>query len=99
LVGDAAYFKDPITAHGISDALRDAELLAQAVARGTEEALQEYESCRDALSTGLLEVTDRIASFEWNQAELKMLHHTLSDEMKNEVTALISLYEGAVEHR
>jgi flavin-dependent dehydrogenase len=31
LVGDAAYFKDPITAHGISDALRDAELLALAV--------------------------------------------------------------------
>ena len=31
LVGDAAYFKDPITAHGITDALRDAELLARAV--------------------------------------------------------------------
>ena len=31
LVGDAGYFKDPITAHGITDALRDAELLARAV--------------------------------------------------------------------
>ena len=31
LVGDAAYYKDPITAHGITDALRDAELLARAV--------------------------------------------------------------------
>ncbi len=30
LVGDAGYFKDPVTAHGISDALRDAELLARA---------------------------------------------------------------------
>ena len=30
LVGDAGYFKDPITAHGITDALRDAELLAGA---------------------------------------------------------------------
>ena len=28
LVGDAGYFKDPITTHGITDALRDAELLA-----------------------------------------------------------------------
>jgi flavin-dependent dehydrogenase len=28
LVGDAGYFKDPTTAHGITDALRDAELLA-----------------------------------------------------------------------
>ncbi len=31
LVGDAAHFKDPITAHGITDALRDAELLAGAI--------------------------------------------------------------------
>ena len=34
LVGDAECFKDPITAHGMSDALRDAELLAQAVVGG-----------------------------------------------------------------
>ncbi|MCA9671826.1 MAG: NAD(P)/FAD-dependent oxidoreductase, partial [Myxococcales bacterium] len=34
LVGDAGYFRDPITAQGISDALRDAELLARAIARG-----------------------------------------------------------------
>ena len=31
LVGDAGYFKDPITSHGITDALRDAELLARAI--------------------------------------------------------------------
>ena len=31
LVGDAGYFKDPITAHGLTDALRDAELLARAI--------------------------------------------------------------------
>ena len=35
LVGDAGYFKDPITAHGLTDALRDAELLATAVLAGT----------------------------------------------------------------
>ena len=29
LVGDSAYFKDPLTAHGITDALRDSELLAR----------------------------------------------------------------------
>ena len=34
LVGDAGYFKDPITVHGITDALRDAELLANAVLDG-----------------------------------------------------------------
>ena len=31
LVGDAGYFKDPITTHGMTDALRDAELLADAI--------------------------------------------------------------------
>ena len=31
LVGDAGYFKDPLTAHGITDALRDAEFLATAI--------------------------------------------------------------------
>ena len=33
LVGDAGSFKDPLTAHGITDALRDAELLARAARR------------------------------------------------------------------
>ena len=32
LVGDAGYHRDPITGHGISDAFRDAELLADAAA-------------------------------------------------------------------
>ena len=31
LVGDAGYWKDPISAHGLTDALRDAELLARAI--------------------------------------------------------------------
>ena len=31
LVGDAGYFKDPLTAHGITDALRDADLLSRAI--------------------------------------------------------------------
>ena len=31
LVGDAGSWKDPISAHGLTDALRDAELLAQAI--------------------------------------------------------------------
>jgi flavin-dependent dehydrogenase len=39
LVGDAGYFKDPITAHGMTDALRDAELLARGVVHGTDRAL------------------------------------------------------------
>ncbi len=97
LVGDAAYFKDPITAHGISDALRDAELLARAVEQGGEEALAGYEAARDGLSTRLFDVTDRIASIHWDNAELKGLHQSLSDEMKREVSALVALGEPQAE--
>ena len=94
LVGDSAYFKDPITAHGISDALRDAEVLAGAVAKGTDAAMAEYEDVRDELSTGLFAVTDRIASCECPLGELKALHQALSDEMKREVAALGERHAG-----
>jgi flavin-dependent dehydrogenase len=88
LVGDAGSFKDPITAHGISDALRDAELLSRAVLRFDEAALADYEAERDALSEGLFDLTDRIASFAWDAREVKELHRALSDEMKREVEAI-----------
>jgi flavin-dependent dehydrogenase len=82
LVGDAGFFRDPLTAHGISDALRDAELLARAILLGTDEAVRSYETSRNAVSRGLMEVTDSIASLAWSMDEVKALHHRLSDEMK-----------------
>ena len=91
LVGDSGYFKDPITAHGLSDALRDAELVADAVVRG-EPALAEYETCRNALSAELFEATEAIASFGWDNAGLKALHRRLSDAMKHEVRALVARF-------
>lgn len=83
LVGDASYFKDPGTAHGISDALRDAEILARAIAQNPGE-LRRYQGERDSLCQPLLEVTDAIASFAWNYAELKTMHRRLSQEMNRE---------------
>lgn len=91
LVGDAGYFKDPITAHGITDALRDAELLARAVKRGSDEALAEYQSTRDELSWKLFDITDTIAGFEWDLDSLKPLHLELSKSMNGEVEALLGL--------
>jgi 2-polyprenyl-6-methoxyphenol hydroxylase-like FAD-dependent oxidoreductase len=91
LVGDAGYFKDPLTAHGITDALRDAEMLAHAIVAGVgggwtlDDALLAYEEDRDRLSRGLLEVTSSIASLRWSTDEVKSLHRTLSREMKAEV--------------
>ena len=91
LVGDAGYFKDPITAHGISDALRDAELLARAVVRGTDEALVEYQATRDDLSMDLFEITDAIAAFDLDMESLKRIHLDLSKAMNREVEALLGL--------
>jgi flavin-dependent dehydrogenase len=53
LVGDAGYFKDPITAHGITDALIDAEHLARAIVLGTDTALEAYEAGRNQRAAGL----------------------------------------------
>jgi menaquinone-9 beta-reductase len=84
LVGDASYFKDPLTAHGITDALRDAEWLARAVLQGTDAALRQYELERNTLVDGLFEVTDAIASFDWDLPAVQQLHRSLSDEMARE---------------
>jgi 2-polyprenyl-6-methoxyphenol hydroxylase-like FAD-dependent oxidoreductase len=85
LVGDAGYFKDPLTAHGITDALLGAELLARAVALDSREALAEYQSVRDRLARGMMDVTDRIASLAWTLEEVERFHLELSREMNAEV--------------
>ena len=66
LVGDAGYWKDPISAHGLTDALRDAELLARAVISAgdgcvaLDAALRGYQETRDRLSFRLFDVTDAL---------------------------------------
>ena len=94
LVGDAGYFKDPLTAHGITDALRDAEILARAVLAGSDSRLLEYQNQRDALSRKLLLVSDRVASLEWTMDELRELHLELNREMKAELAFLADLDLG-----
>jgi flavin-dependent dehydrogenase len=70
LVGDAGYFKDPITAHGITDALRDAEILARVIVTEGPDAVGLYQAERDELSQRLFRVTGRIASFDWTTEEI-----------------------------
>jgi flavin-dependent dehydrogenase len=99
LVGDAGYFKDPLTAHGITDALRDAELLARAVLAAApgadrDEALRDYEATRDRLSAPLFAITERIASYGWDLTELRELLPALSAAMRPEVEALRALDEA-----
>jgi 2-polyprenyl-6-methoxyphenol hydroxylase-like FAD-dependent oxidoreductase len=99
LVGDATYFKDPITAHGITDALRDAELLARAVLEAPRrrqarlDAIRDYERTRDRLSQPLFDITERIASYRWDLVELRAHLRELSQAMRPEVDALLELDE------
>jgi len=91
LVGDAGYFRDPITAHGITDALRDAELLSRAILAGTEGALTDYRLTRNRLSQGMIDITDRLASLEWDLEEARELHLRLSKTMTAEAEHLAAL--------
>jgi flavin-dependent dehydrogenase len=101
LVGDAGYFKDPITAHGMTDALRDAELLARAVIQGAAggdeaAALAEYEAIRDRLSHDLFTVTEAIASYAWSLEEVRAMLLQLSSAMAAEVENLAALDDVSV---
>ena len=77
LVGDAGYTKDFITALGISDAFRDAELCATALdealsgARPFEAAMADYQSERDRRSLPFYEFTAQLATLEPPPPELQ----------------------------
>ena len=83
LVGDAGYHKDPITAQGITDAFRDAELLADALDSGIAgtrppaEALAHYERTRNEETRGLYELTCEFASLNAPAPEQQALFAAL----------------------
>jgi flavin-dependent dehydrogenase len=97
LVGDAGYYKDPITAHGITDALRDAELLANAIGRATpggpdaRHAMAAYQETRDRLSRSLWDATEEVAGYEWDAARARTLLRAVSASMSDEVDHLSRL--------
>lgn len=98
LVGDAAYFKDPLTAHGITDALLHAELLAAAVVSGTAAAMAWYEATRTVIGRPVFEITERIATFDWTLSEVRALHTALARAMSDEVTeTLAALGQAAID--
>jgi flavin-dependent dehydrogenase len=97
LVGDAGYWKDPLSTHGMTDALRDAELLARAVlsaprpGRTQLDALAGYQSVRDELALPMLHVTERIASHDWDLAEVRRLLMALASTMTDELELIGSI--------
>ncbi|HYN16693.1 MAG TPA: oxidoreductase, partial [Actinomycetes bacterium] len=79
LVGDAGYNKDFITAQGMHDAFRDAELCAAALdesfsgARPFDDAMATYQTTRDAQVLPMYEFTCQLATLEPPPPELQQL--------------------------
>lgn len=79
LVGDAGYHKNPITAMGINDAFRDAELVADGLddaltgGRSFDEAMSAYQEVRDREAAPVYEFTFEFASMEPPPPEMQQL--------------------------
>lgn len=79
LVGDAGYIKDPITAQGILDALRDAERCAIALdqsfraERSFDASMSDYQSERDSTVLPMYEFTCQLATLEPPPPEMQQL--------------------------
>jgi len=97
LVGDAGYFKDPLTTHGMTDALRDAELLADEILETLTGvvpeavALARYHATRARLSMRLYDATEAAASYEWDLDQVRAILRQVSSAMSDEVDHLQSL--------
>lgn len=85
LVGDAGYHKDPITAQGITDGFRDAELLADAIddifagRLSTEDALTAYEQERNELVMPMYQLTCDLAKLQPPPPQMQSLFAALRD--------------------
>jgi 2-polyprenyl-6-methoxyphenol hydroxylase-like FAD-dependent oxidoreductase len=79
LVGDAGYHKNPVTAMGISDAFRDAELVSRALddalreRRSFEEGMSGYQRVRDQVAIPVYDFTAEFATLEPPPAEMQQL--------------------------
>jgi flavin-dependent dehydrogenase len=93
LVGDAGYHRDAITGHGISDAFRDAELLAVALGnalRGEQyetAALAGYQRQRDEALREIFDITCALAQYP-PVTEFVALQKRLSRAIEAEASAL-----------
>lgn len=89
LVGDAGLTLDPITAAGITDAFRDAELLADAVDQGLsgkrdmQEALAEFEQQRNAASLPVYYFAGQMAALAPPPPEVMQLFGALQHNQED----------------
>jgi 2-polyprenyl-6-methoxyphenol hydroxylase-like FAD-dependent oxidoreductase len=101
LVGDAGLVMDPITGQGVGHALRDAELLAEAVTEGLggtrplDEALRGYQQTRDRLTKPMYDFSTQLASFAPTPPEAEALFAALAGRPA-ETTRFLGMMTGTV---
>jgi flavin-dependent dehydrogenase len=101
LVGDAGYHKDPKGAQGITDAFRDAELLAEAIDTGLserrtlDEALGNYERKRNEAAMPWYELNLQFARLEPPPPHMQQLFAALRGN-KMEADRFIGTITGTV---
>jgi 2-polyprenyl-6-methoxyphenol hydroxylase-like FAD-dependent oxidoreductase len=101
LVGDAGYDRDPITAQGISDAFRDAELCATAIdealggATSYEAAMSAYHRTRDAHVLPMYELTTQLATLEPPPPPMQQLLGSLAGNQEG-MDAFVSVVAGTM---
>ncbi len=95
LVGDAGYHRDPVTGLGMSDAFRDAELLASALAEvgpdattsELDAAVRRFEATRDERVQPLLDLTIAMAAFPGTE-RMQDLQRQLASAIEDEAARL-----------
>jgi len=101
LVGDAGYQRDPITAQGITDAFRDAELCANALdltfggRRSFDDAMSDYHAARDGQVMPIYEFTAQVASFEAPSEQMQQLLGAIHGNQPG-MDAFLSLTAGTL---
>jgi len=100
LVGDAGYHKDPVTGQGITDAFRDAELLAEAIDAGfsarqpLDQALAAYEARRNQAAMGIYHLTLQQVTYEPPPPEMLQLMTAVAFGPQEEKNRFVGLLAG-----
>ena len=101
LVGDAGYTKDPITAQGISDAFRDAELCSTALDEffsgrcSFDDAMVDYQRTRDTGALPIYDFTTQLATLEAPPLEMQQLLGAVYGN-QDAMDAFVSITAGTV---
>jgi flavin-dependent dehydrogenase len=100
LVGDAGYHKDPVTGQGITDAFRDAELLADAIDAGfsgresLDQALGDYEHRRNAVAMPIYRLTLDQVTYQPPPPEMQQIFAAVAAGPQEEKDRFAGLIAG-----